>query len=110
MARLKKVTTAVGINVLFTFLFNMIPDLLILLCKFENQTPLFILLNGNAMVNMIMFTYRFKEIRQGLKSLVHCRSLIVSSNVGPTAAISNQKPMVTVSQKSLEYAGNRSLK
>uniref|UniRef100_A0A914VLS4 G-protein coupled receptors family 1 profile domain-containing protein n=1 Tax=Plectus sambesii TaxID=2011161 RepID=A0A914VLS4_9BILA len=76
MARLVKVTTTLGIHTCFTFLFNMIPDLLILYWKVSDQTPFYMMLNLNAMVNIFIYTLRFKELRKGLKAFFTCQEKV----------------------------------
>uniref|UniRef100_A0A914XCZ1 G-protein coupled receptors family 1 profile domain-containing protein n=1 Tax=Plectus sambesii TaxID=2011161 RepID=A0A914XCZ1_9BILA len=83
IARLKKVTYTLGIHTCFTFLFNMVPDLLILYSGIpsSSQTPFYMMLNVNAMVNILIYMFRFKEMRNGLKALIMCRRKLPATTV-----------------------------
>uniref|UniRef100_A0A914UL16 G-protein coupled receptors family 1 profile domain-containing protein n=1 Tax=Plectus sambesii TaxID=2011161 RepID=A0A914UL16_9BILA len=93
MARLKKVTYTLGIHTCFTFLFNMVPDLLILYSgtPSSSQTPFYMLLNVNAMVNILIYMFRFKEMRNGLKALIMCRTKMSTTTVNVHSIQTNQR-------------------
>uniref|UniRef100_A0A914WNR7 G-protein coupled receptors family 1 profile domain-containing protein n=1 Tax=Plectus sambesii TaxID=2011161 RepID=A0A914WNR7_9BILA len=93
ISRLKKVTYTLGIHTCFTFLFNMVPDLLMMYSNIPvaNQTPISMMLNLNAMVNIFIYTLRFKEMRNGLKALIMCRAKLPAATANAPRVATNQR-------------------
>uniref|UniRef100_A0A914X9W6 G-protein coupled receptors family 1 profile domain-containing protein n=1 Tax=Plectus sambesii TaxID=2011161 RepID=A0A914X9W6_9BILA len=47
----------------------------------SSQTPFYMMLNVNAMVNILIYMFRFKEMRNGLKALIMCRTKMPATTV-----------------------------
>uniref|UniRef100_A0A914UVK4 G-protein coupled receptors family 1 profile domain-containing protein n=1 Tax=Plectus sambesii TaxID=2011161 RepID=A0A914UVK4_9BILA len=71
--KLKRATVTLGISSFCTFIFYIVPMIIVNLKLFDNLNIFFLMLNLNAMVNIFIYIARFKEIRVGIKALVTCK-------------------------------------
>uniref|UniRef100_A0A914XF25 G-protein coupled receptors family 1 profile domain-containing protein n=1 Tax=Plectus sambesii TaxID=2011161 RepID=A0A914XF25_9BILA len=75
ISRLKKVTITLAISAFFVLLFSTVPDIIEMLNILTDKLPLYIIVNGNEIAYIFIYSLRFKDIRQGLISLFLLRPL-----------------------------------
>uniref|UniRef100_A0A914WI51 G-protein coupled receptors family 1 profile domain-containing protein n=1 Tax=Plectus sambesii TaxID=2011161 RepID=A0A914WI51_9BILA len=75
ISRLKKVTITLAISAFFVLLFSTVPDIVEMLNILTDKLPLYIIVNGNEIAYIFIYSLRFKDIRQGLISLFLLRPL-----------------------------------
>uniref|UniRef100_A0A914URU0 G-protein coupled receptors family 1 profile domain-containing protein n=1 Tax=Plectus sambesii TaxID=2011161 RepID=A0A914URU0_9BILA len=56
-----------------------------------NQTPISMMLTLNAMVNIFIYTLRFKEMRNGLKALITCQKKLPAATANAPSVATNQR-------------------
>uniref|UniRef100_A0A914VYX6 G-protein coupled receptors family 1 profile domain-containing protein n=1 Tax=Plectus sambesii TaxID=2011161 RepID=A0A914VYX6_9BILA len=93
MIRLKKVTVTLAISAFFVLLFSTVPDIIEMLNVLTNKLPLYIITNGNEIAYIFIYSLRFKDIRQGLISLVLLRPLKkTAATIVPKQSSSRTQP------------------